>query len=155
MNLLKIVYRNINELKLYKNNPRNNNNSIKEVAKSIKEFGFKIPILIDENNVIICGHTRLEASKELGLEKVPCIVAADLNEEQIRAFRIADNKVAEYSRWDYEKLKDELKKMDNKFDFDFYNELDIKDDDFINEIKEEKEKIEKVYICPNCGELIK
>lgn len=154
MNLLKIVYRNINELKPYKNNPRNNNNSVKEVEKSIKEFGFKIPILIDENNVIISGHTRLKASKELGLKEVPCIVTNDLNEEQIKAFRIVDNKVAEYSSWDYEKLKEELKKMDNKFDFDFYNELDITDSDFINEIKEEKEKTEKVYICPKCGELI-
>ena len=106
---MEIIYKNIDEINKYKNNPRNNEKAIKEVAKSIENFGFKIPILIDENDVIICGHTRLEASKLLGLKKIPCIKVKDLSEEQIRAFRIVDNKVAEYSRWDYEKLREELK----------------------------------------------
>ena len=147
MSSMEIIYKNINELKKYEKNPRNNQNSIVEVAKSLKEFGFKVPIIIDENNVIICGHTRYEASKLLSINKIPCIIANDLTEEQIRAFRIVDNKVSEFSQWDYEKLKEELKKIDiNIFDFKFFEELNIHDDDFI------KEKLEKEYICPNCGE---
>lgn len=152
MNSLKIIYKNINEIKEYNKNPRNNDNSIKDVAESIKQFGFKIPILIDEDGIIICGHTRYKACKLLSIDKIPCIIANDLSEEQIKAFRIVDNKVSEYSRWDYEKLKEELKKINMDFVFDFYNELDVTDDDFINEVDVEKIKEEKIYICPKCGE---
>ena len=152
---MEIIYKNIDEINKYKNNPRNNEKAIKEVAKSIENFGFKIPILIDENDVIICGHTRLEASKLLGLKKIPCIKVKDLSEEQIRAFRIVDNKVAEYSRWDYEKLREELKYINsNLLEFELYDELDINDDDFINEVNIEKIKTEKNFICPKCGEKI-
>ena len=101
---MNIVLKNLNELKPYKNNPRKNENSIKYVENSIRDFGFKVPIIIDKNGEIVAGHTRYEASKNLGLEKVPCIVADDLNEEQIKAFRIADNKVADFSKWDFEKI---------------------------------------------------
>lgn len=153
---MEIINKNIEDLIKYNKNPRNNEKSINEVAKSIKEFGFKVPIIIDNNNVIICGHTRLEASKLLGLKKVPCIVATDLSEEQIRAFRIVDNKVAEYSRWDYEKLKEELKNIKiDLFDYDIYDELDVSDDDFISDTEITKEKKEKKYICPECGEEFK
>jgi len=153
---MEIINKNIEDLIKYNKNPRNNEKSINEVVKSIKEFGFKVPIIIDNNNVIICGHTRLEASKLLGLKKIPCIVATDLNEEQIKAFRLADNKVAEYSRWDYEKLKEELKNIKiDLFDYDIYDELDISDDDFISDTEITKEKKEKEYICPKCGEKFK
>lgn len=105
---MQIVNKNINELKAYENNPRNNREAIQYVIKSIKEFGFKVPIVIDTNNVIVSGHTRYEASKQLGLEEVPCVVIDDLNEQQVNAFRIADNKVAERAEWDWDKLADEL-----------------------------------------------
>lgn len=105
---MQIVNKNINELKTYENNPRNNREAIQYVIKSIKEFGFKVPIVIDTNNVIVSGHTRYEASKQLGLEEVPCVVIDDLNEQQVNAFRIADNKVAERAEWDWDKLADEL-----------------------------------------------
>lgn len=95
----------------YINNPRNNENAIDKVASSIQEFGFKVPIVIDKNNVVINGHTRLLASKKLGLEEVPCIIADDLSEAQIKAFRIADNKVSEYSTWDMELLQIELEAL--------------------------------------------
>lgn len=85
----------INELKPYKKNPRKNDESVDFVMNSIKEFGFKVPIVVDKNNVIVAGHTRYKASKKLGLKKVPCIVADDLSEEQINAYRLADNKVGE------------------------------------------------------------
>lgn len=128
---MEIVYKKIKQIKPYQNNPRFNDDAVKYVAKSIKDFGFKVPIILDKNNVIVAGHTRYKASIELGLEEVPCIVADDLNEEQIKAFRIIDNKVGDFSLWDYEKLKqeiDEIKEFDsNDIDIDFYDfeEYDI------------------------------
>jgi len=92
----------------YENNPRKNDEAVKYVAESIKEFGFKVPIVIDKDNVIVAGHTRLKAAKRLKLDEVPCIVADDLTEEQIKAFRLADNKVGEKADWDFDLLFDEL-----------------------------------------------
>ncbi len=103
-----IINKDITDLIPYANNPRHNEDAIPYVMNSIKQFGFKVPIVIDRNNVIVTGHTRLEASKRLGLQNVPCIVADDLTEEQIQAFRIADNKVSEFATWDDEKLEIEL-----------------------------------------------
>jgi site-specific DNA-methyltransferase (adenine-specific) len=92
----------------YENNPRFNDQAVDVVVESIKEFGFKVPIVIDKNNMIVTGHTRLKAAKKLGLKKVPCIVADDLTPEQIKAFRLADNKAAEIATWDENKLYNEL-----------------------------------------------
>ena len=100
---MEIIYKSIEEIKPYENNPRINDEAIEYVANSIKEFGFRNPIILDKNNVIICGHTRLLASKELKLKEVPCIIADDLTDEQVKALRLADNKVAEKSMWDYSK----------------------------------------------------
>lgn len=107
----------IEEIHPYENNPRFNKDAVSKVAASIKKFGFKNPILVDKNNVIIAGHTRLEAAKKLKLEEVPCIVAADLTEKQAKALRLADNKVAEFSTWDYLKLDQELAELGDAFDF--------------------------------------
>ena len=90
------------------------------MAASIQEFGFKVPIIIDENNVIVAGHTRYRASQKLGLEEVPCIVSDDLTEAQVKAFRIADNKVSEFATWDEELLTVELEQLsDMDFDLSF------------------------------------
>ena len=97
MNIIEIE---VNSLKEYKKNPRQNDDAVEYVAESISEFGFKVPIIIDKNNTIVAGHTRLKAAKKLGMETVPCIIADDLTEEQINAFRLADNKVSEFSSWD-------------------------------------------------------
>ena len=105
---MEIVYKKVNELVPYENNPRINDEAVEYVKNSIKEFGFKVPIVIDKNNIIVAGHTRLKASLELGLEEVPCIIANDLTEEQIKAFRLAENKVSEKSQWDFSKLNEEL-----------------------------------------------
>ena len=96
----------------YINNPRNNEGAIDKVVSSIQEFGFKVPIVIDKNNVVVTGHTRLLASKKIGLKTVPCVVANDLSEAQIKAFRIADNKTSEYAEWDEELLKIELEQLE-------------------------------------------
>jgi len=106
--MIEIKYLNVKDLKAYEKNPRKNDKSVSSVAESIKDFGFKSPIIVDKDNVIICGHTRLKASKKLKLKTVPCIIADDLTEEQIKAYRLADNKVAEQSEWDLGLLNIEL-----------------------------------------------
>lgn len=105
---LKIEYVDIDSIKPYENNPRHNEEAIPYVMNSIKEFGFKNPIIIDKNNVIIAGHTRLESAKRLGMKEVPIIHADDLTEEQVKAFRLADNKVSEKAEWNFELLDEEL-----------------------------------------------
>lgn len=124
---------NIELLVPYENNPRNNDKAVEAVAKSIKEFGFKVPIIIDKNNVIVAGHTRLKAAKKLGLKDVPVIVADDLTDDQIKAFRLADNKVGEIATWNDELLLEELKQID--FDMTMFNfeeplEATLNEDDF-------------------------
>lgn len=116
-NKINVIYKNVEELIPYVNNPRDNTDAIDKVASSIKNFGFKVPIVIDAQNEIITGHTRLLASKKLGLKEVPVIVAGDLTEAQVKAFRIADNKVSEYAKWDDELLKIELEELQD-IDFD-------------------------------------
>ena len=148
---MNIVYKKINEIRPYENNPRNNEDAIKYVAKSIEEYGFKVPIVIDKDGIIVTGHTRYEASKQLGLKEVPCIIADDLDEEQVKAFRLVDNKVAEQSRWDYKKLMEELKIVDEEM-MDFFNIENIYfvTDEVKDEVKEEVEKEDVYYKCPNC-----
>ena len=94
-------------------NPRKNDGAVDAVAESIKQFGFKVPIVIDKNNIIVTGHTRYKAAKKMKLDKVPCIIADDLTEEQIKAFRLADNKVGEIATWDFNALELELSEIEN------------------------------------------
>ena len=142
MDKLKIEYVDINSIKPYKNNPRINSKAIPYVANSIKEFGFKVPIVIDKDNIIVAGHTRYQASLLLGLKEVPCIIADDLTEKQIRTFRLVDNKVAEFSVWDLKSLKDELKDFSDVdlsifgLDGDINNIIEILDEEGLGKIKE-------------------
>jgi DNA modification methylase len=147
---MNIINKLLTEIKPYEKNPRKNDGAVQYVAESIKEFGFKVPIVIDKDGVIVAGHTRYKAAKKLGLNEVPCIVADDLTEEQIKAFRLADNKVAEKAEWDFELLDSEL---DELFDFDmtlFGFEDMVEDDpiiveeDDIPEVDEEAEPITKL-----------
>lgn len=105
---MNIINLKLEQLHPYENNPRKNDEAVKYVAESIKEFGFKVPIVIDKNNVIIAGHTRYKAAKKLKLTEVPCIVADDLTDDQVKAFRLADNKVGEIAEWDLDLLNIEL-----------------------------------------------
>ena len=150
---MQIVYKKVNELIPYKNNPRINDEAVEYVKNSIKEFGFKVPIVIDKNNVIIAGHTRLKASLELGLKEVPCIIADDLSEEQIKAFRLADNKVSEKSQWDFSKLDEELDGIldidMSLFDFNI-NTDNVNLEDFFEDSDNKKEKESKLIECPYC-----
>lgn len=122
---MNIVDKKIEDLIPYEKNPRRNDKAVKYVAESIKQFGFQHPIVIDKDNVIVAGHTRYKASKKLGLKTVPCIVADDLTEQQIKAYRLADNKVAEKAEWDFELLDQELADL---FDFDMMS-LGFEDDE--------------------------
>jgi len=119
---MQIIEKTLKELKPYPNNPRNNSKAVAPVKESILKFGFKVPLVVDKNNVIVCGHTRYYASKEIGLEKVPCVVADDLTQEQIDAFRLVDNRTAEFAEWNFDKLAEELSSIPDfnldAFDFD-------------------------------------
>jgi len=133
----------IDRLIPYANNPRNNNNSVDLVAASIKEFGFKVPIIVDREYVIVAGHTRLLAAKKLGLDEVPCLIADDLTDAQIKAFRLADNKVSEFSEWDMDKLVVEMEMIEfdmTEFGFKADFSKDAVQDDF--DVDKEKEAIE-------------
>jgi hypothetical protein len=126
---IQIEYIPISECIPYKNNPRKNDKAVEIVKKSIAENGFKNPIILDKNNEIIAGHTRLNASKELGFNEVPVIWADDLTEEQVKAFRIMDNKSQEYAGWDFEMLKEELedlKELDFELDKTGFSEANLK-----------------------------
>ena len=151
MNIIEVE---IDKIIPYENNPRKNDEAVDKVALSISAFGFKVPIVIDANNVVVTGHTRLKAAKKLGMNTVPCIKADDLTDEQIKAFRLADNKVAEFSQWDEDKLMQELEELEN-VDMSLYGfdeleaEVDelgeIEEDDFSEEVEEPRAKLGDIY----------
>ena len=157
---MQIIEKNINDIIMYKNNPRKNDEAVPYVAESIKQFGFKVPIIIDSNNIIVCGHTRYKAAKRLKLKTVPCIIADDLSDEQIKAFRLADNKVAEFAEWDLELLKTELEEIADinmsEFAFDLDDlmgiekEQEVVEDDFEEDLPENPiSKVGDIYQLGN------
>ena len=149
---MEIIYKKTSDLIPYEKNARKNDKAVKYVAKSIKQFGFKVPIIIDSHNVVVCGHTRLKASEQLDIEEVPCIVADDLTDEQIKAFRLADNKVSEQSEWDLNLLNDELDDILNidmsDFGFDIFSMDDIDEVEAYNEEEDEREYFSKTFTFP-------
>lgn len=155
---MQIVEMKIGDVKPYEKNPRRNDNAVDKVANSIKEFGFKSPIIVDSNNVIIAGHTRHKAAQKLGLAVVPCIVAKDLTEAQAKAYRLADNKSAEFADWDFAKLHEELDSLMADFDmqdFGFFSNTTIGDellDAYFTDEGTTETKEEKKIVCPHCGE---
>ena len=113
MAVTNIQMKRLEDLTMYENNPRKNDLAVDKVAKSIEEFGFKVPLVIDRNGVIVCGHTRYKALQQLGwTEPVPCVIADDLTDEQVRAFRLVDNKTGEIADWDMNALALELENTD-------------------------------------------
>ena len=160
--MLKVKNIPLETIKGYKNNPRRvSEEAVNAVSASIKEFGFKVPVILDKDNVIVAGHTRVLAAQKLGLAEIPCIVADDLTPEQIRAFRLVDNKTAELTGWDFEKLNLELEELNfdmGDFGFDVGGD-DIDTGAFFTEAEAvqqpEKNGEPKVIICPECGAEIK
>ena len=150
---MEIVYRKLGDLVPYENNQRKNEVAVDAVAASISEFGWKVPVVIDSDNVVVAGHTRLKAAKKLGIEDIPCIVADDLSDEQIKAFRLADNKTGELAGWDFTQLAIEMSGIQEidlgRFGFDEAFDPDSLDDLFAP--AEPKEKDKRIQY-PHCGE---
>lgn len=157
---MQIIDLKLHEIRAYKNNPRHNEQAVDSVAESISKFGFKVPIVIDRNHVIVTGHTRYKAAIQLGLETVPCLIADDLNDDQIKAFRLVDNKVGEIATWDWDALNIELADIDlDMADFGFELKLEDTADEEpieydnsseelnVDEFSDEKYNCE----CPKCG----
>ena len=135
----KIVVLPIDEVRPYEKNPRKNYGAVKYVKESIRQFGFKVPIVIDSNRVVVCGHTRLLAAKSLGMTEVPCIMADDLTDDQVKAFRLADNKVGEFAEWDMDLLGDELDAIADASDIDMGDfGFDLSETEEENEIVEDE-----------------
>ena len=143
--MVEAVMMNIGDIHPYENNPRRNAKAVDAVANSIREFGFKNPIIVDKDMTIISGHTRRLAALQLGLKEVPVIVGDDLTDEQVKAFRLVDNRVADLAVWDDALLEKEMAKV---------IDMDLSDYGF------DPEKIEKIvqedvgvrtHKCPRCG----
>jgi hypothetical protein len=112
---VEIVMMSLDDLQLDPRNPRQNSGAVEKLADSIRQFGFRVPLVVNPSKLILAGHTRYAAAALLGMDSVPCIVADDLTEEQQRAFNIADNRVSDYSFWDVDKLTDLVAGMDESF----------------------------------------
>ena len=127
---MEVVAKKLNEIRPYEKNPRRNDDAVDAVAASIKEFGFQQPIVVDKDGVIIAGHTRYKAAKKLGLKTVPVVVADGLTDEQVKAYRLADNKTAELAEWEMGLLEEELNSLAD-FDMDRFGfDPQISPDDF-------------------------
>lgn len=149
---IQIAYRSVSELIPYANNPRKNDPAVDAVAASIKEFGFKVPIILDENDEIIAGHTRLKAAKKLGYKEVPTILADDLSPDQVKAFRLADNKVGELAEWDDALLSVELDALaDMGFDMDVFGFDADNEDEFDESGLDEDVNKTNVIVSINCN----
>lgn len=156
----------INKVYAYHNNPKEHSTEqIDKIASSIKNYGFTVPIVIDGDNEIIAGHARLKAAKKLGLSEIPCVIRGDLNDAQKRAFRIADNRIAE-SEWNYEQLAEEfdlLEMQDQElkeltgFEVDEIEHIQMTEIDMFDDVGDLEDEYEEPednqLICPSCGEV--
>lgn len=156
-----IEWRDPNELTPYAKNARKNEQTVPYLMNSIKRFGFKMPLVVDKNGVVVCGHTRLKAALNLGFTKVPCVKADDLSDTEIKALRLADNKIQELSGWDFPSLQEQLDELKIDFDEDMgdfgfeklFSDADV--DDFFADDTDDKETKKKTVICtcPHCGQV--
>lgn len=148
---LKVVYVDIENVIPYESNPRINDGAVEKVANSIREFGWQQPIVVDKNNVIIVGHTRLKAAQMLGEKQVP-VVFADLSDERAKAYRLADNKTSEFAEWDFSLLEQELLELEEinfdmeQFGFEFDEEEELDESDL-----DSAEEKNNVIVSLNCG----
>lgn len=147
---MEIQERKLSEIIPYENNPRHNDEAVDKVAASLQEFGWQQPIVVDTEGIVIAGHTRLRAAQKLGMESAPVIVAEDLTEEQTKAYRLADNKTAEFSGWDFDLLNAEIFSIDqidmSQFGFDMAaftdSVLEAEEDDFDVASDKEEPKVQ-------------
>lgn len=156
---MKIENVDIEKIKPYENNPRNNDDAVPAIINSIEQFGWQQPIVVDKNNVIVAGHTRYKAALNMGLEEVPVKVADNLSDEKVKAYRLADNKTNEISDWNTKQLIDELDELEinseidmNDFGFELSPNFDEGSIDDQGDLTQQEQK---TIECPNCGEIIK
>ena len=144
---------NINDIKEYENNPRINNMAVDDVAESIKQCGYINPIIVDENNVILAGHTRKKGLEKLGKDKIQVLKVTGLTEKQKKKYRILDNKTAEKSEWDFDKLQQELEELDfEDYDFGFEEIESVELNNTSRELNIEDYSNDKFECeCPRCG----
>lgn len=150
---MQLEERKLSEIFPYKNNPRRNDEAVEAVVESIKQCGYIAPIIVDENSVILAGHTRYKALKELGFEKAKVLVIEGLSEDQKKKYRILDNKTSEFAGWDYALLATEMEGLDFG-EFDFGLDLDINESIDVDGLFTEVEptpKEPKKHTCPYCG----
>lgn len=142
---MEIVMRKVGELVPYERNPRRNDMAVDTIVASIERFGFRNPIIITPDDVIVSGHTRRKAAMKIGLEEVPCIVVDRLTEEKVRMFRLADNKTAELSSWDMDLLKTELLELEGVLDMSLFGFEGDKP-----KPEPETQSESRSIICPRC-----
>lgn len=148
----------LTEIKPYPNNPRKNDDSIPVVMGSIRKYGFKVPIILDKDMVIVAGHTRFEAAKLLKLKTVPCIIASDLTDQECKELRLVDNKTSELSHWDFEMLESELATIStdlSEFGFgemqDYLDSLDMDDIPDLEDDEDAYQEPAQTFLeCPMC-----
>ena len=143
---IQIENRRVDDLTLDPNNPRRNDAAVPGVKESIKEFGFRVPVVIDSDGMVIAGNTRIKAAKELGIEEVPCVIADRLNEKELKAFQLADNKTGEFATWDAGLLASELDDLIGAFDMEAFG-FNLKG----KESKKKETKDPQFVTCPRCG----
>lgn len=147
MQELNIIYKNIKELKPYKKNAKKHDKTqVEQIANSIKEFGFTQPVIIDKNSYVIAGHGRILGAKKAGLKQVPTVTLEELTEEQIKAYRLVDNKLNE-SEWDFSLLDEELEDLIGDIDMDLFgfDENDVEQEE-IEKVEFEKRKLCKIIV---------
>ena len=148
----KIITMRVSEIVPYENNPRKNDKAVGVVAESIEQTGYNNPIIVDEDNVILAGHTRVKSLKKLGIREIEVLQVIGLDEEQKRKYRLLDNKVGEYASWDYVALMEEMDGLDwNGLDLDWGLDSNEDDDEPEDDVAEEPEEEEFEYECPECG----
>ena len=140
----------VSDLKLDPKNPRKNDAAVPAVKESIKQFGFRVPVVIDNDNIVRAGNTRVKAALELGLETIPCVRADQLTEKELKAFQLADNKTGEFASWDNGLLIGELDSLLGAFDMGLFG-FDLQ---YKKKTTEKKTKDPQWVICPRCGKRI-
>jgi len=147
---MKIELKNIGSVRPYDRNPRINDAAVDAVVASLREFGFRQPIIVDAESIIIVGHVRYKAAVKMGLQNIPVHVATDLTAEQVRAYRLADNKTNEFSEWDFSLLEEELENIDFDMSVFAFNSLDFESVS-ADEVPRLDVVDKKPIICPHCG----
>ncbi len=150
----KLITVDVTELIPYENNPRKNDKAVGAVSESIRQTGYNNPIIVDENMVILAGHTRIRSLNKLGINEVQVLQVSGLSEEQKKKYRLLDNKTSEYASWDYVALMEEMEGLDwegLELDWGIDKVNDFDEDDFKEKEKDEGKEKEYEYECPECG----